>query len=120
MLLPRLTIFLHFFCFCRYKIYVEGYAWSVSLKYILSCGSQTWIISPKYEDFFSRGLIPNVTFWPIPSNELCSSIRASVDWGNAHPRKVQATVFFIFYFLHYKISILFNFTRAGVTKFFGY
>ncbi|KAJ7959817.1 O-glucosyltransferase rumi-like protein [Quillaja saponaria] len=78
-------------CDYRYKIYAEGYAWSVSLKYILSCGSVTLIISPEYEDFFSRGLIPKKNFWPIdPEPELCKSIKYAVDWGNEHPAEAEA------------------------------
>lgn len=73
---------------CRYKIYAEGYAWSVSLKYILSCGSLPLIITPQYEDFFSRGLIPKKNYWPISPFNLCPSIKFAVDWGNAHPSEV--------------------------------
>ncbi|KAJ0789126.1 putative glycosyl transferase CAP10 domain-containing protein [Helianthus annuus] len=56
-------------CNHRYKIYAEGYAWSVSLKYILSCGSVPLIINPVYEDFFSRGLFPKENYLPIPPVE---------------------------------------------------
>lgn len=72
----------------RYKIYAEGYAWSVSLKYILSCGSVALIISPQYEDFFTRGLIPKQNFWPVDPLDLCPSIKQAVDWGNRHPNEV--------------------------------
>ncbi|XP_028097398.1 uncharacterized protein LOC114297206 isoform X2 [Camellia sinensis] len=67
-----------------YKIYAEGYAWSVSLKYILSCGCLPLIISPQYEDFFSRGLFPKKNYWPVSSTNLCPSIKNAVEWGNAH------------------------------------
>lgn len=77
-------------CNSRYKIYAEGYAWSVSLKYILSCGSLALIITPKYEDFFSRGLIPKKNYWPISSSDLCPSIKYAVEWGNAHPSEARA------------------------------
>ncbi|PON85486.1 Lipopolysaccharide-modifying protein [Trema orientale] len=77
-------------CNYRYKIYAEGYAWSVSLKYILSCGSLALIISPQYEDFFSRGLIPKKNYWPISFSDLCPSIKYAVDWGNAHPSEATA------------------------------
>jgi len=76
------------FC-CSYKIYAEGYAWSVSLKYILSCGSLALIISPQYEDFFTRGLIPKYNYWPVSPIGLCHSIRFAVDWGNANPSEVN-------------------------------
>jgi hypothetical protein len=72
----------------RYKIYAEGYAWSVSLKYILSCGSVALIISPQYEDFFTRGLVPNRNFLPVNPRDLCPSIKRAVDWGNKHTREV--------------------------------
>ncbi|TYJ97308.1 O-glucosyltransferase rumi-like protein [Cucumis melo var. makuwa] len=71
-------------CNHRYKIYAEGFAWSVSLKYILSCGSMSLIISPQYEDFFSRGLDPLKNYWPIPFSNMCESIKHAVDWGNTH------------------------------------
>ncbi|XP_024026706.1 O-glucosyltransferase rumi homolog [Morus notabilis] len=77
-------------CNNRYKIYAEGYAWSVSLKYILSCGSLALIISPQYEDFFIRGLIPMKNYWPISSTDLCPSIKYGVEWGNAHPSEAKA------------------------------
>uniref|UniRef100_A0A2P2ISV9 Uncharacterized protein LOC103497080 n=2 Tax=Rhizophora mucronata TaxID=61149 RepID=A0A2P2ISV9_RHIMU len=77
-------------CAYRYKIYAEGYAWSVSLKYIISCGSLALIISPQYEDFFSRGLIPKKNYWPVSTNELCESLKFAVDWGNSNPSKAQA------------------------------
>ncbi|CAK9164206.1 unnamed protein product [Ilex paraguariensis] len=76
-------------CNHQYKIYAEGYAWSVSLKYIMSCGSVPLIISPQYEDFFSRGLIPKKNYWPIPLDDLCRSIKFAVDWGNAHPSEAE-------------------------------
>lgn len=74
--------------FRSYKIYAEGYAWSVSLKYILSCGSLAFVIDPQYEDFFSRGLVPKENYWPVSSANLCRSIKSAVDWGNAHPSQV--------------------------------
>ncbi|XP_010542663.1 PREDICTED: O-glucosyltransferase rumi homolog [Tarenaya hassleriana] len=77
-------------CNHRYKIYAEGYAWSVSLKYILSCGSMTLIITPEYEDFFSRGLVPKENYWPVSPTDLCRSIKNAVDWGNASPSKAEA------------------------------
>ncbi|XP_039002493.1 O-glucosyltransferase rumi-like [Hibiscus syriacus] len=77
-------------CKHRYKIYAEGYAWSVSLKYILSCGSLPLIISPQYEDFFSRVFIPKLNYWPVSSIDVCRSIRFAVDWGNSNPSQAQA------------------------------
>ncbi|XP_051113192.1 uncharacterized protein LOC127239201 [Andrographis paniculata] len=77
-------------CDYRYKIYAEGYAWSVSLKYILSCGCMPLIITPQYQDFFSRGLIPHKNFWPIPKEEMCPAIKNTVNWGNSHPSEAEA------------------------------
>lgn len=80
-------------CQYQYKIYAEGYAWSVSLKYIVSCGSLTLIISPQYEDFFSRGLIAKKNYWPVfllPTPDgLCRSVKFAVDWGNSNPSEAQ-------------------------------
>nr|XP_043638258.1 protein O-glucosyltransferase 1 [Erigeron canadensis] len=77
-------------CNHRYKIYAEGYAWSVSLKYILSCGCVPLIINPKYDDFFSRGLFPKKNYLPISPESICPSIKTAVEWGNAHPSKAEA------------------------------
>ncbi|KAF6147053.1 hypothetical protein GIB67_036772 [Kingdonia uniflora] len=77
-------------CRHRYKIYAEGYAWSVSLKYILSCGSPVLLISPQYEDFFSRGLVPRENYWPISTiRDLCESIKFAVNWGNKSPSQAE-------------------------------
>ncbi|CAN6349718.1 unnamed protein product [Urochloa humidicola] len=76
-------------CTHRYKIYAEGFAWSVSLKYILSCGSMALLIEPQYEDFFSRGLDPRVNYWPVGRVGMCESIRDAVDWGNANPAEAE-------------------------------
>lgn len=77
-------------CNYRYKIYAEGYAWSVSLKYILSCGCVPLIINPLYEDFFSRGLFPKKNYLPISPDNICPSIKTTVDWGNSHPSQAEA------------------------------
>ncbi|KAL5792415.1 hypothetical protein ACOSP7_001009 [Xanthoceras sorbifolium] len=77
-------------CTHRYKIYVEGWAWSVSEKYILACDSMTLIIRPHYHDFFSRGMVPLEHYWPIRENSKCSSLKFAVEWGNNHPETAQA------------------------------
>ncbi|CAL4895686.1 unnamed protein product [Urochloa decumbens] len=76
-------------CTHRYKIYAEGFAWSVSLKYILSCGSMALLIEPQYEDFFSRGLEPRVNYWPVGRVGMCESIRDAVGWGDANPAEAE-------------------------------
>ncbi|KAL9225315.1 hypothetical protein vseg_001257 [Gypsophila vaccaria] len=77
-------------CIDKYKIYIEGSAWSVSEKYILACDSVTLIVKPKYYDFFSRGLMPTQHYWPIRENDKCKSIKFAVEWGNSHKQKAQA------------------------------
>lgn len=73
---------------CRYKIYIEGSAWSVSEKYILACDSLSLIVTPKYYDFFTRELMPVHHYWPIQDGDKCRSIKFAVDWGNSHKQKV--------------------------------
>ncbi|KAM0880363.1 hypothetical protein ACQ4PT_033628 [Festuca glaucescens] len=75
-------------CTHRYKIYIEGSAWSVSEKYILACDSMTLVIKPKYYDFFSRVLMPTNHYWPVRDDSKCSSIKHAVDWGNSHKKKL--------------------------------
>lgn len=77
-------------CAHRYKIYIEGYAWSVSEKYILACDSVTLLVKPHYYDFFTRSLKPVEHYWPIREDDKCKSIKFAVDWGNKHKQKAQA------------------------------
>lgn len=88
-----LTIMLFKIC-SRYKIYIEGSAWSVSEKYILACNSLTLIVKPRYYDFFTRGLMPVHHYWPIKEDDKCRSIKFAVDWGNSHKQKVTLPWFF--------------------------
>ncbi|KAK6920151.1 Glycosyl transferase CAP10 domain [Dillenia turbinata] len=74
---------------CRYKIYTEGEAWSVSEKYILSCDSVTMLIKTNYYDFFTRSLLPLKHYWPINDKDKCRSIKFAVDWGNNHMEQAQ-------------------------------
>lgn len=76
-------------CVHRYKIYIEGSAWSVSDKYILACDSVTFVVKPRYYDFFTRGLMPVHHYWPIKEDDKCRSIKFAVDWGNNHKKKAQ-------------------------------
>ncbi|XP_058778302.1 uncharacterized protein LOC131652464 [Vicia villosa] len=76
-------------CTYRYKVYIEGYAWSVSEKYILACDSPTLFVKPRYLDFFTRSLQPLQHYWPIKENDKCKSIKHAVDWGNNNNQKVQ-------------------------------
>ncbi|KAJ8771431.1 hypothetical protein K2173_026608 [Erythroxylum novogranatense] len=77
-------------CIHRYKIYIEGSAWSVSEKYILACDSVTLLVKPHYYDFFTRSLVPGHHYWPIKDDDKCRSIKFAVDWGNAHTNEAQA------------------------------
>ncbi|CAL4967996.1 unnamed protein product [Urochloa decumbens] len=76
-------------CTHRYKIYIEGSAWSVSEKYILACDSMTLVVIPKYYDFYSRVLMPMEHYWPVRDDNKCVSIKYAVDWGNSHKQKAQ-------------------------------
>lgn len=73
----------------RYKIYIEGWAWSVSEKYILACDSPTLFVRPRYYDFFSRGMVPLQHYWPIRDNDKCKSLKFAVEWGNNNTEKVN-------------------------------
>lgn len=76
-------------CKHRYKIYAEGYGWSVSLKYILACNSVSLLITPAFHDFFSRGLVPRVSYWPVRYEKMCDSLKFAVDWGNKDAAKAE-------------------------------
>nr|GMC93025.1 O-glucosyltransferase rumi homolog [Ipomoea batatas] len=76
-------------CKHRYKIYIEGSAWSVSQKNILACNSVTLLVKPRYYEFFSRSLMPIKHYWPIRDDNTCRSIKFAVDWGNSHKKKAQ-------------------------------
>lgn len=77
-------------CTHRYKIYIEGWAWSVSEKYILACNSPTLYLTPRWYDFFMRGMIPQQHYWPIRDNDKCKSLKFAVDYGNNHLEKAEA------------------------------
>lgn len=93
-----LLIFFGFFYNIRYKIYAEGWAWSVSEKYILACNSPTLLIPSRWHDFFTRGLIPRRHFWPLRDSQKCSSIEFAVEWGNTHTAEVRS------YIMEYALS----------------
>ncbi|XP_027161617.1 O-glucosyltransferase rumi homolog [Coffea eugenioides] len=76
-------------CIHKYKIYIEGSAWSVSEKYILACDSVTLVVKPRYYDFFTRGLMPLQHYWPIRDDGKCRSIKYAVDWGSSNEEKAQ-------------------------------
>ncbi|PKU63050.1 O-glucosyltransferase rumi homolog isoform X1 [Dendrobium catenatum] len=77
-------------CTYRYKIYIEGNAWSVSEKYIIGCDSPTLYVQSRFQDFVSRGLRPGLHYWPIPQDDKCRAIKQAVEWGNAHPLEMEA------------------------------
>ncbi|CAL9079177.1 unnamed protein product [Musa textilis] len=74
----------------RYRIYVDGLAWSVSQKYIMACNSPTLFVKTRWYEFFQRGLMPGHHYWPIPENNKCRAIKFAVDWGNQHQEEAQA------------------------------
>ncbi|XP_039043719.1 O-glucosyltransferase rumi homolog isoform X2 [Hibiscus syriacus] len=76
-------------CTHRYKIYTEGWAWSVSEKYILACDSMTLYIRSQFYDFFIRGMVPLQHYWPIRVNSKCKSLKFAVEWGNLHPHEAK-------------------------------
>ncbi|CAL9237087.1 unnamed protein product [Arabidopsis halleri] len=71
-------------CNHRYKIYIEGWAWSVSEKYIMACDSMTLYVRPMFYDFYIRGMMPLQHYWPIRDNSKCTSLKFAVHWGNTH------------------------------------
>ncbi|XVF80035.1 hypothetical protein PTKIN_Ptkin15bG0038100 [Pterospermum kingtungense] len=77
-------------CTHRYKIYTEGWAWSVSEKYILACDSMTLYIKSHFYDFFIRGMVPLQHYWPIRENSKCKSLKFAVEWGNHNPEKARS------------------------------
>ncbi|XP_062086945.1 uncharacterized protein LOC133793660 [Humulus lupulus] len=77
-------------CTHKYKIYTEGWAWSVSEKYILACDSMTLYIKSRYHDFYIRGMQPLQHYWPIRENSKCTSLKFAVDWGNNHTHRAEA------------------------------
>ncbi|CAN1253758.1 Protein O-glucosyltransferase 1 [Linum perenne] len=92
-------------CKHRYKIYIEGYAWSVSEKYILACDSVTFLVKPYFYDFFTRSLEPLVHYWPIKRRDKCQSIKFGVQWGNQNPDKARAIGRAASNFIHEKVNM---------------
>ncbi|XP_059599045.1 uncharacterized protein LOC100260165 [Vitis vinifera] len=76
-------------CTHRYKIYVEGWGWSVSEKYVLACDSMTLLTKPYHHDFFTRSMVPLQHYWPIRPRNKCRDLKFAVEWGNTHPEKAQ-------------------------------
>ncbi|CAN6172566.1 unnamed protein product [Urochloa humidicola] len=76
-------------CLYRYKIYVEGNAWSVSEKYIMVCDSPVLFIMTPFQDILFRGLVAGKHYWPINRDHVCKLIKFAVDWGNEHPAEAQ-------------------------------
>ncbi|XP_018443600.1 uncharacterized protein LOC108815521 [Raphanus sativus] len=76
-------------CTHRYKIYIEGWAWSVSEKYIMACDSMTLYVKPRFYDFYIRGMMPLQHYWPIRDDSKCTSLQFAVHWGNTHVDKAR-------------------------------
>ena len=77
----------------RYKIYIEGNAWSVSEKYIFACDSPVLLMTLRWYDFFTRGMVPQHHYWPVRDSDKCRSLKFAVDWGNNHKDKVNCFLF---------------------------
>ncbi|CAI9101789.1 OLC1v1039203C1 [Oldenlandia corymbosa var. corymbosa] len=77
-------------CTYRYKIYIEGWAWSVSEKYIFACDSPVLYMTPRFYDFFIRGMVPQRHYWPVKDHDKCRSLKFAVEYGNNHPEKAEA------------------------------
>ncbi|KAL3536835.1 hypothetical protein ACH5RR_000201 [Cinchona calisaya] len=77
-------------CTHRYKIYIEGWAWSVSEKYIFACDSPVLLMTPGFYDFFIRGMMPQRHYWPVKGNDKCRSLKFAVEYGNNHTKKAEA------------------------------
>ncbi|CAA7394046.1 unnamed protein product [Spirodela intermedia] len=76
-------------CKHKYKIYIEGRAWSVSRKYIQACDSPALVVAPRYYEFFSRGMAPLRHYWPVRADAMCAAIKFAVDWGGHHQKEAQ-------------------------------
>ncbi|KAL8500049.1 hypothetical protein ACS0TY_019883 [Phlomoides rotata] len=77
-------------CTHRYKIYIEGWAWSVSEKYIFACDSPVLLMTLRWYDFFIRSMVPQQHYWPVKDNDKCKSLKYAVEWGNNHTDKAKA------------------------------
>lgn len=91
-------------------MYAEGVAWSVSIKYILACGSVPFFLEPIFYDFFSRALARDRDWLYLPNtaadrpNPICKII--NVRWelelivpglfcqcqGHTHCARIKLTV----------------------------
>ncbi|KAM1022937.1 hypothetical protein ACFX13_044580 [Malus domestica] len=91
-------------CTHMYKIYIEGYAWSVSEKYILACDSVTLLVKPKYYDFFTRGLQPVHHYCPRTHENKCRSIKFAVDWGNNHKQKEELKMDYVYDYMFHLLN----------------
>ncbi|XP_057828394.2 uncharacterized protein LOC131039621 [Cryptomeria japonica] len=77
-------------CKHRYKIYIEGKTWSVSMKNIMACNSPTLLIRPQYYEFFQRGLVAHKHYLPVSSEKMCDSVNTTVNWGNSNIEEAMA------------------------------
>ncbi|KAL1549876.1 protein O-glucosyltransferase 1-like isoform X1 [Salvia divinorum] len=77
-------------CTHRYKIYIEGWAWSVSEKYIFACDSPVLLMTLRWYDFFIRGMVPQHHYWPVRDDDKCRSLKFAVEWGNNHAKMAKS------------------------------
>lgn len=76
----------------RYRIYAEGFAWSVSLKYGMACGAVMLVIDPFFAAFYHPGLAYGTNALLVRRVPLCESFRDQVgcqsEIRNASPSRV--------------------------------
>ncbi|XP_042049609.1 protein O-glucosyltransferase 1-like isoform X2 [Salvia splendens] len=77
-------------CTHRYKIYIEGWAWSVSEKYIFACDSPVLLNTLRWHDFFIRGMVPQHHYWPVRDDDKCRSLKFAVEWGNNRTKMAKS------------------------------
>lgn len=62
----------------------------MSEKYILACDSPTLYVTPRFYNFFIRGMVPLKHYWPIRDDNKCKSLKFSVEWGNNNTEKAKS------------------------------
>ncbi|GAQ92239.1 putative lipopolysaccharide-modifying protein [Klebsormidium nitens] len=77
-------------CGWRYRIYAEGFAWSVSMKYGMACGAVMLVIDPFFAAFYHPGLAYGTNALLVRRVPLCESFREQITWANAHPAEAEA------------------------------
>lgn len=77
-------------CGHKANLYVEGRAWSVSLKYWLACGGCVLRVGDQYFDFYSRQLNNDVHYkngFTVNEALNCDSLIEASNWVHQHPNE---------------------------------